>query len=43
VSALLRDLAHAIRAVRRSPGFTLLAVSTLALGIGETTAILRIE
>jgi len=39
VSALLRDFKHGIRALRRSPGFTLLAVSTLALGIGATSAI----
>jgi hypothetical protein len=31
VSALLRDFKHGIRALRRSRGFTLLAVSTLAL------------
>ncbi len=38
----MRNVAYAVRTLRRSPGFALTAIATIALGIGATTAIFSV-
>jgi putative ABC transport system permease protein len=39
---MIKDLRYAIRSLLKRPGFVLIAVSTLALGIGATTAMFTV-
>jgi len=42
IFTLRQDIAYALRQRRRSPGLAIMAILTLALGIGLTTAVFAV-
>ena len=42
IDDLVKDLVYAFRLLRKSPGFTLTAVGSLALGLGANTIVFRV-
>jgi len=42
MNSLFLDVRHAVRAMKKNPGFTVLAMMMLAVGIGATTAIFSV-
>ena len=43
MQAVIQDFHYAIRQLRRNPGFAAIAILTIALGIGVTTAMFSVE
>ncbi len=42
MDSLIQDFRHAIRTLRRSPGFTLIAIITLGLGLAVNTTVFSV-